>query len=410
MIDKEQAAAPAVGAVTGTPQKSTVRVVPWLPRQLWESDGAYESRVQFDEARFGPAPPQSESEGMRRAARSMAKANASVLGCSYPAEDEVAFSSTPIKRPRAAIETDLEEDEEIIAMSLEALKAKLEQVQAEAKIAIASIGAHDLAQDEVEDGDGEDGKDDRVRVRAAIDLLLDGEGDRPAFSVDLSQDGEGKDGGGEDGEGEGDRRRALVVDLAKDGEDGSEGGEGNGEHPDGDEDGDDSRYGSFHPNVAQSAALAVMEAGKSVVVIGAAGTGKTALILGKVKDRLRRSSGKVLLTGPYNTHVDKLRTDVSSDPELAEAVAARRIIFKTTAAAFSFPTRGIAKPLEPGHTRAHGHTDEPHNHPNPPTHPSDRETTESAADTADSTAAAPEPVRMQLYEWRPQDICGRIHM
>ena len=44
--------------------------------------------------------------------------------------------------------------------------------------------------------------------------------------------------------------------------------------------------------------------------------------------------------------MDKLRTDVSSDPELAEAVAARRIIFKTTAAAFSFPTRGIAKPSQ----------------------------------------------------------------
>jgi hypothetical protein len=40
---------------------------------------------------------------------------------------------------------------------------------------------------------------------------------------------------------------------------------------------------------------------------------------------------------------------------------------------------------EPGHTRD-TRTDEPHNHPNPPTHPSDRETTESAAD---STAAAP---------------------
>jgi len=30
---------------------------------------------------------------------------------------------------------------------------------------------------------------------------------------------------------------------------------------------------------------------------------------------------------------------------------------------------------------SHGHTDEPHNQPNPPTHPSDRETTESAADS-----------------------------
>lgn len=66
-----------------------------------------------------------------------------------------------------------------------------------------------------------------------------------------------------------------------------------------------------------------------------------------MKDRLRCSSGKVLMTGPYNTHVDKLRADVCSDPELAEAVGARRIIFKTTAAAyFSFPTRGIAKPSQ----------------------------------------------------------------
>ena len=32
------------------------------------------------------------------------------------------------------------------------------------------------------------------------------------------------------------------------------------------------------------------------------------------------------------------------------------------------------------HTQAHGHTDEPHNQPNPPPHPSDRETTESAAE------------------------------
>jgi hypothetical protein len=236
------------------------------------------------------------------------------------------------------LSTPSKEDEEMIGMSLEALKAKLQQVQAEAGIAIASIGA--------QDGHGEDGKDDGVRDGSAIDLsqdspapavdlsqegdVKDGEGDgdgedgkgdgvrdgedgkgdgvrdgsainlsqdSPAPVVDLSQDGEG-----EDGEGEGDRRRALVVDVAKDGEGGGEGGEGNGEHPDGDEDGDGSRYGSFHPNVAQSAALAVMEAGKSVVVIGAAGTGKTALILGKGKDRLRLSSGKVLLTGPYNTH------------------------------------------------------------------------------------------------------------
>ena len=37
-----------------------------------------------------------------------------------------------------------------------------------------------------------------------------------------------------------------------------------------------------------------------------------------------------------------------------------------------------------GYTGAHGHTDhtgEPHNHPNPPKHPHDRATTESAADS-----------------------------
>ena len=80
------APAPAAGAVAGTPLKSSVRVVPWLPRQLWESDRAYESRVRFDLARFGPAPPQSESEGMRRAALSMVMANSTELGCVYPAE------------------------------------------------------------------------------------------------------------------------------------------------------------------------------------------------------------------------------------------------------------------------------------------------------------------------------------
>jgi len=58
-----------------------------------------------------------------------------------------------------------------------------------------------------------------------------------------------------------------------------------------------------------------------------------------------------------------------------------------------------------GHTGAHGHTDhtdEPHNHPNPPrpTHPHDSATTESAAD---STAAAPEPTasRGRIRRGRP---------
>ena len=45
-----------------------------------------------------------------------------------------------------------------------------------------------------------------------------------------------------------------------------------------------------------------------------------------------------------------------------------------------------------GHTGAHrhmDHADEPHNHPNPPTHPHDLATTDQSA--AGSTAAAPEP-------------------
>jgi len=54
---------------------------------------------------------------------------------------------------------------------------------------------------------------------------------------------------------------------------------------------------------------------------------------------------------------------------------------------------------EPGHTRD-TRTAEPHNHPNPPTHPRDRETTESVAD---STAAAREPTapRGRLGRGRP---------
>jgi hypothetical protein len=80
---------------------------------------------------------------------------------------------------------------------------------------------------------------------------------------------------------------------------------------------------------------------------------------------------------------------------------------------------GSKTPGEPGHThgthRTHGrtrlgvftshtdHTDEPHNHPNPPTHPHarPRTTTETASD---STAAAPEPTapRGRLSRGRPQ--------
>ena len=61
-----------------------------------------------------------------------------------------------------------------------------------------------------------------------------------------------------------------------------------------------------------------------------------------------------------------------------------------------------------GHTGTHrhtDHTDEPHNHPNPPTHPHDLATTESAAGSlkrasSPSTAAAQEPNAKVQYRYK----------
>ena len=77
---------------------------------------------------------------------------------------------------------------------------------------------------------------------------------------------------------------------------------------------------------------------------------------------------------------------------------------------------------EPGRTRntlgTHGihgrtdHTDEPHNHPNPTTHPHDHATAETAADsTAARTAAGPEPTapRGRLRRGRPQRTRPSLH-
>lgn len=59
-------------------------VVAWLTRMPWETDQAYAGRVRFDRERYGPAPPADDTGAMRRAAMSMAHANMTTLGCTYP--------------------------------------------------------------------------------------------------------------------------------------------------------------------------------------------------------------------------------------------------------------------------------------------------------------------------------------
>ena len=62
----------------------------------------------------------------------------------------------------------------------------------------------------------------------------------------------------------------------------------------------------------------------SVVVIGAAGTGKTLTIVHAARRWLKTSgTAKVLMVAPYNTQVDKLYDDISSCPFLMEAVGGR---------------------------------------------------------------------------------------
>ena len=75
----------------------------------------------------------------------------------------------------------------------------------------------------------------------------------------------------------------------------------------------------------------------SVVVIGAAGTGKTLTIVHAARRWLKTSgTAKVLMVAPYNTQVDKLYDDISSCPFLMEAVEGR-LFLKTAASAFNFP-------------------------------------------------------------------------
>jgi hypothetical protein len=70
----------AVVLVGGGPSPDT-----WLDRMPWETDRAFAARARFEAAKFGPSPPASGEEGMRRAAISMAHSNMTILGCTYPA-------------------------------------------------------------------------------------------------------------------------------------------------------------------------------------------------------------------------------------------------------------------------------------------------------------------------------------
>jgi len=80
----------------------------------------------------------------------------------------------------------------------------------------------------------------------------------------------------------------------------------------------------------------------SVVVIGAAGTGKTLTIVHAARRWLKKSgTAKVLMVAPYNTQVDKLYDDISSCPFLMEAVEGR-LFLKTAASAFNFPINATA--------------------------------------------------------------------
>ena len=76
----------------------------------------------------------------------------------------------------------------------------------------------------------------------------------------------------------------------------------------------------FVPNEKQTAADVALEQGKSVIVIGPAGAGKTRFLIMQVEKHLARdASCKVLVTAPYNTHVDKLRVDMVQTPCTTDA-------------------------------------------------------------------------------------------
>jgi len=101
----------------------------------------------------------------------------------------------------------------------------------------------------------------------------------------------------------------------------------------------------FVPNEKQAAADVALEQGKSVIVIGPAGAGKTRFLIMQVEKHLARdASCKVLVTAPYNTHVDKLRVDmVQTNPRLKLAMSTQgRLVLKTAAAAFAYPLKGLA--------------------------------------------------------------------
>ena len=98
------AVASLVGAAAGggSPSSSSIVGPPWLKRQFWESDRAYEGRIRFDEAKFGPQPPPSESEALRRAALSMVYQNSTMLGTVYPSEVEASLDEVRPPKPAVA--------------------------------------------------------------------------------------------------------------------------------------------------------------------------------------------------------------------------------------------------------------------------------------------------------------------
>lgn len=103
--------------------------------------------------------------------------------------------------------------------------------------------------------------------------------------------------------------------------------------------------GGFEPNEAQRKVLAALDAGKAVEVIFGAGTGKTALIVAKARERLlTRPRSKVLVCAPQNTHVDKLCDDMAKDAVLRRGMSTGRLVLKTASAAMALPMYGLAKP------------------------------------------------------------------
>ena len=118
---------------------------------------------------------------------------------------------------------------------------------------------------------------------------------------------------------------------------GGGGGDGGGQDSDG------KGSGAVVLNVKQQLVHNLIEKeGKSVVVIGAAGSGKTLTITHAAERWLHKTAtGKVLMVAPYNTQVDKLFDDISTCPLLMQCLGSR-LMLKTASAAFNLPMKAIA--------------------------------------------------------------------